>query len=116
VPLPLLLYQGGRGYKEGNRVDYNMIQIRIFSLLAYFTYILIDTIIYALGSTSWSSGIIWMVGRVVKDPSLGLPSPGDVVPRVLILAKLLEHFIYNLLVCDVLYIITSIMAPRNDPG
>jgi hypothetical protein len=40
VPLPLLLYLGGGGgYKEGNRVDYNMISIRTLSLLAYFTYI-----------------------------------------------------------------------------
>jgi hypothetical protein len=58
VPLPLLLYpRGGRGYKEGNQVGYNMIPNRTRNLLAYFTYILIDIIIYALGSTSWSSGI-----------------------------------------------------------
>jgi hypothetical protein len=57
VPLPLLLYQGERGYKEGNRVGYNMIPIRTLFLLAYFTYIFIDIIIYALGSTPWSSGI-----------------------------------------------------------
>jgi hypothetical protein len=53
---------GGRGYKEGNRVGYNMIPIRTLSLLAYFTYILIDIIIYALGSKPWSSRIFWMVG------------------------------------------------------
>jgi hypothetical protein len=40
VPLPLLLYPKGQGYKEGNRVGYNMILIRIVSLLAYFAYIL----------------------------------------------------------------------------
>jgi hypothetical protein len=34
--------QGGQGYKEGNRVSYNMIPIRTLSLLAYFTYIFID--------------------------------------------------------------------------
>jgi hypothetical protein len=39
-----------------------MISIRILSLLAYFTYIFIDIIIYTLGSMSWSSGIFWMVG------------------------------------------------------
>jgi hypothetical protein len=51
VPLPLLLYTGGRGYKEGNRVSYNMISIRTLSLLTYSIYIFIDIIIYALGST-----------------------------------------------------------------
>jgi hypothetical protein len=48
VSLPLLLYPRGRGYKEGNRVSYDMIPIRTLSLLAYFTYISIDIIIYAL--------------------------------------------------------------------
>jgi hypothetical protein len=47
VPLPLLLYPSGRGYKEGNRVSYNMIPIRTLSLLAYF----IDIAIYALRNT-----------------------------------------------------------------
>jgi hypothetical protein len=61
----------GRGYKEGNRVTYNMIPIRTLSLLAYFT----DIAIYALGSMPWSSRIFWMVGRVVLDPSLGYLSP-----------------------------------------
>jgi hypothetical protein len=36
---------------EGNRVGYNMIPIKTISLLAYLTYIFIDIIIYALGST-----------------------------------------------------------------
>jgi hypothetical protein len=40
----------GQGYKEGNRVSYNMIPIRTLSLFTYFTYIFIDIIIYALGS------------------------------------------------------------------
>jgi hypothetical protein len=62
VSLPLLLYPRGRGYKEGNRVSYNMIPIRTLSLLAYFTNIFIDIIIYALESTPWSSRILWMVG------------------------------------------------------
>jgi hypothetical protein len=57
VPPPSFYIQGGRGYKEGNRVGYNMIPIRTLSLLAYFTYISIDIVIYALGNTSWSSGI-----------------------------------------------------------
>jgi hypothetical protein len=30
--------------------------------------------------------------------------------------KFLEHFICLILVCDVLHIITLVMAPRNDPG
>jgi hypothetical protein len=51
VPLPLLLYARGKGYKEGNRVNYSMIPTRTLSLLAYFTYIFIDTIIYALRRT-----------------------------------------------------------------
>jgi hypothetical protein len=55
------------------------------SILAYFTYIFIDIIIYALGSTTWSSGIFWMVGRVIADPSLGLPSLFGVEPQVSIL-------------------------------
>jgi hypothetical protein len=63
VPLPLLLYPRGRGYKEGNQVSYNMIPIMTLYLLAYFTYIIIDIIIYALGITPWSSGIFWMVGE-----------------------------------------------------
>jgi hypothetical protein len=49
---PSFYMQGGRGYKERNQVSYNMIPIKTLSLLAYFTYIFIDTIIYALGSTS----------------------------------------------------------------
>jgi hypothetical protein len=77
--------QRGRGYKEGNRVGYNMISIRALSLLAYFTYILIDIIIYVLQSMSWSSKIFCMMGRVVKDSSLSLLSPCGVVPRVPIL-------------------------------
>jgi hypothetical protein len=39
-----------------------MIPIRTLSLLANFTYMFIDIIIYALGSKTWSSEIIWMVG------------------------------------------------------
>jgi hypothetical protein len=62
VPLPLLLYTRGRGYKEGNRVGYNMITIMTLSLLVYFIYTFIDIIIYTLGSVSWSSGIFRMVG------------------------------------------------------
>jgi hypothetical protein len=85
VPLPLLLYPRGRGYKEGNRVSYHMILIKPLSLLAYFTYILIDIIIYVLGNTSGSSRIFWMVGRVITDPSLGLLSLCQMVHRVLIL-------------------------------
>jgi hypothetical protein len=87
VPLPLLLYSRGRGYKEGNRVVYDMIPIRTLSLLTFFTDIFIDIIIYVLGSTSWSSGIFWMVGWVIADPSLGLPSLYGVVPGVPILVN-----------------------------
>jgi hypothetical protein len=35
-----------------------MIPISTLSLLAYFTYILIDIIIYAMGSMTWSSVIL----------------------------------------------------------
>jgi hypothetical protein len=84
---PSFYIQGGRGYKEGNRVGYNMISIRTLSLLAYFTYIFIDIIIYALGSTSWSSRFFWMVGRVVANPSLGLLSLCGLVPQVPILVS-----------------------------
>jgi hypothetical protein len=80
----------GRCYKEGNRVGYDIFPIMTLSLLAYFTYISIDIIIYALGSTSWPFGIFWMVGRVVADPSLGLLSPCEVVPHVLILISSLR--------------------------
>jgi hypothetical protein len=31
--------------------------------------------------------VFWMVGRVIMDPSLGLLSPCEVVPRVLILVS-----------------------------
>jgi hypothetical protein len=82
---PSVYIQWRRGYKKGNRVGYNMILIRTLSLLAYFTYISIDIIIYALESTSWSSEIFWMVGWPIADPSLGLLSPCDVIPQVLIL-------------------------------
>jgi hypothetical protein len=88
VPLPLLLYPRGQGYKEGNRVRYNMISIKTLSLLTYFTHIFIDIIIYALGNTSWYFGIFWMVGRVIADLSLGLLSLCGVVPRVPILVRL----------------------------
>jgi hypothetical protein len=74
VPLPSFYIQGGRSYKEGNRGGYNMIPIRTLSLLAYFTNIFIDIIIYTLGSTPWSSRIFWMVDRVIVDPSLDLLS------------------------------------------
>jgi hypothetical protein len=85
VPLHLLLYTRGRCYKEGNRVGYNMIPIRTLSLLIYFTNIFIDIIIYVVESMTWSSRIFWMVDRVVADPSLGLPSPCGMIPRVPIL-------------------------------
>jgi hypothetical protein len=49
---PSFYIQGGRGYKEGNRVNYNMISIMTLSLLVYYIYIFINIIIYALGSTS----------------------------------------------------------------
>jgi hypothetical protein len=64
-----------------------MIPIMTLSLLTYFTYILIAVVIYVLRSTSWSSRIFWMVGRVIKDRSLGLLSPSEVVPQVLILVN-----------------------------
>jgi hypothetical protein len=57
------------------------------SLFVYFTYILIDIIIYALGSTLWYSKIFWMVDWVIADPSLDIPSLCGVVPRVPILIK-----------------------------
>jgi hypothetical protein len=79
----------GRGYKEVNRVGYNMIPIRTLPLLAYFTYICIDIIIYALGITPRLSGIFWMVGRVVANLSLALPSLCGVVPWVPILVIVL---------------------------
>jgi hypothetical protein len=47
---PPFIPKGGRGYKEGNRVGYNMTPTRTLSLLTYFTYITIDAIIYALGA------------------------------------------------------------------
>jgi hypothetical protein len=84
---PSFYIQGGRGYKKGNRVSYNIIIIRTLSLLVYFTYIFIDIILYALGKTPWSSRIFRMVGQVIADPSLGLPSPCGVVPRVPIIAS-----------------------------
>jgi hypothetical protein len=52
VPLPLIVYPRGRGYKESNIIGYNMILIRTLSLLVYFTYIFIDIIIYALRNMS----------------------------------------------------------------
>jgi hypothetical protein len=52
VPLPLPPV-----YEEENRFGYNMIPIRTLSLFAYSIYISMDIIIYALGSTSWSSRI-----------------------------------------------------------
>jgi hypothetical protein len=67
-----------------------MIPIRTLSLLTYFTYIFIDIIIYALGNTSWSFEIFWMVGRVLADPSLGLPSLYGVIPQVPILVSSLR--------------------------
>jgi hypothetical protein len=30
--------------------------------------------------------------------------------------KFLEHFVVNILVCDVLCVITSVLTPCNDPG
>jgi hypothetical protein len=39
-----------------------MIPIRTLSLIAYFSYIFIDIIIYALESMPCSPGIFWMVG------------------------------------------------------
>jgi hypothetical protein len=91
VPLPLLLYLRGWACKEGNQVGYNMILIRTLSLPTYFTCIFIDIIIYALGSTPWSSGIFWMVGWVIADPSLGLLSLWRVVPWVPILVTTIRR-------------------------
>jgi hypothetical protein len=87
VPLPHLLYHGGQGYREGNRVGYNMIPIKVLSLLADFTYIFIDIVIYALGRTPWFSRIFWMVGRVIADPSWGLLKLCGVVSWVPILVS-----------------------------
>jgi hypothetical protein len=85
VPLPLLLYPRGRDYKKGNRVGYNIIPIRTLSLLTYFTYIFID--IYVLESVPWSSRIFQMVGRIITDPFLDLPSLCGVIPRVPLLVR-----------------------------
>jgi hypothetical protein len=52
----LLLYPRGQGYKEVNRVSYNMIPIRTLYLFPEFTYLSIDIAICALRDTSWSSG------------------------------------------------------------
>jgi hypothetical protein len=82
---PSFYTQGGQGYNEDNRVGYDMISIMTLSLLVYFIYISMDIIIYTFRSTSWSSEIFWMVGRVVTNPSFDLPSPCEVVPWVLIL-------------------------------
>jgi hypothetical protein len=68
-----------------------VIPIRTLSLLAYFAYIFIDIIIYALRNTPWSSGIFRMVGLVIADPSLILPSQYRVAPQVPILIKLGYH-------------------------
>jgi hypothetical protein len=57
------------------------------SLLTYFTYIFIDIIIYALGSTPWSSGIFLMVYWVIADSSLNLLSLCGVVSWVPILVN-----------------------------
>jgi hypothetical protein len=65
--LPFLLYLRWWGYKQGNRVGYNMISIRIISLLTYFTCTFIDIIIYTLRSMSWSYRIFEMVARVLAD-------------------------------------------------
>jgi hypothetical protein len=43
-------------------------------------YIYIDIIIYALGSTLWTSETFWMVGWVIADHFLGLPSLCRLVP------------------------------------
>jgi hypothetical protein len=86
-PCPSFYTQRGRDYNEGNQVGYNMISIRTLYLLIYFTYTLIDIIIYALGSTLWSTRIFWMVGRVVADPSLGLLTLCGVVPHIPILVS-----------------------------
>jgi hypothetical protein len=45
---PYFYIQGGQDYKKSNRVGYNMIPIRIISLVFYFTYIFKDIIIYIL--------------------------------------------------------------------
>jgi hypothetical protein len=82
---PSFYIRGERGYKEDNRVGYNMISISNLSLLNYFIDISIDIIIYVLRSTSWSSKVFYMVGRVVADSSLGLSNPRGVVPQVPIL-------------------------------
>jgi hypothetical protein len=78
---------GGEVTWKCNLVSYNMIPIRTLPLLAYFTYYFIDIIIYALGSTPWSSIIFWMVGRVVVNPSLRFLSLCEVVPWVPILVS-----------------------------
>jgi hypothetical protein len=85
---PFLYIQGGRGYKEGNRVSYNMIPIRTPSLLTYVTNIFCRYKYLHLGEHDiWSSRFFWMVGRVIADPSLGLPNLYGVVPRVPILVS-----------------------------
>jgi hypothetical protein len=66
---PSFYIRGERGYKEDNQVSYNMITISNLSLLTYFTYILIDIVIYAMRSISWSS--LLDGGPNYKGPLLG---------------------------------------------
>jgi hypothetical protein len=84
---PSFYIQVGKVTKKVTESVTTLSQSRL-SLLAYFTYFLIDIIIYAAGSTPRSSGIFWMVGQVIADPSLGLLTLCDIVPRVLILVSM----------------------------
>jgi hypothetical protein len=54
---PSFYIQWGEVIRKVNRVGYNMIPIKTLSLLTFYTYILIDIIIYTLGSMPWSSEI-----------------------------------------------------------
>jgi hypothetical protein len=72
-----------------------MILVRTLSLFAYFTYIFIDIIIYTLERMLRSSGIFWMVGRVVADSYLDLTSLYGVVPWVPILIILAPSYNYR---------------------
>jgi hypothetical protein len=87
VPLPLHLYPKGRGYKEDNRVGYNMISIRTLSLLTYFTYISIYIPIYAKGEHVM---VLWNLlddGSSHIRPLLAHLSPCGVIPCPQVLYK-----------------------------
>jgi hypothetical protein len=79
VPLPLFLYSSGEVTRKVTESVTIWSQSELYLYLSILHIFSIDIIIYILKSMLWSSKIFCMVGQVIANPSLSLPSLCGVV-------------------------------------